>query len=118
MGKCCAKFFKSKNDSSFIEPLNRTEIDQIFRTSNLRDKSMTCHDITTQSRNGNIISKEISKHDFEIIKTIGRGSFGKVLLVKYKKDERLYAMKILKKDVIKQTNQIIHTNNKYLIYIY
>ena len=42
--------------------------------------------------------KKISMNDFEPITVIGRGSFGKVYLVK-KKDTMLpYAMKILKKD--------------------
>ena len=36
--------------------------------------------------------------DFEIIKVIGRGSVGKILLVKYKKDGKLYVMKNMRKD--------------------
>ena len=105
MGNCCEKLFKSnKNNNSTLnntitnpinEPLNRTEIDQIFQKSAThREKSMTCNNITTQIKDGNIILKDISKKDFKIIKVIGRGSFGKVLLVKYLKDDRMYAMKI------------------------
>ena len=123
MGNCCEKLFKSnKNNNSTLnntitnpinEPLNRTEIDQIFQKSAThREKSMTCNNITTQIKDGNIILKDISKKDFKIIKVIGRGSFGKVLLVKYLKDDRMYAMKILKKAEIKNTKQIIHTKTE------
>ena len=36
--------------------------------------------------------------DFEIVKVIGRGSVGKILLVKYKKDGKYYVMKNMRKD--------------------
>ena len=41
---------------------------------------------------------EVTYTDFEIIKTIGRGSVGKILLVKYNKDGKYYAMKAMRKD--------------------
>ncbi len=40
---------------------------------------------------------KISKDDFKIIKVIGRGTFGKVFLVKKKGDNMFFAMKVLKK---------------------
>ncbi len=39
----------------------------------------------------------VNKNDFKIIKVIGRGTFGKVLLVKKFTDEKPYAMKVLRK---------------------
>ena len=47
--------------------------------------------------------------DFEFLKVIGRGSFGKVMLVKKKDNDKLYAMKILKKKAIIARRQIEHT---------
>ena len=38
--------------------------------------------------------------DFEIIKIIGRGSIGKIALVKYNKDKKNYVMKSMRKDQI------------------
>lgn len=43
-------------------------------------------------------------NDFIYIKCIGRGAFGKVLLVEKKDDGKLYAMKIMKKKEIKKRN--------------
>ena len=42
----------------------------------------------------------VQYNDFEIVKVIGRGSVGKVQLVKYKKDGQHYVMKNMRKDQI------------------
>ena len=47
--------------------------------------------------------------DFEIVKVIGRGSFGKVYLVRRNGTENFYAMKKLKKDVVAKRNLIVKT---------
>ena len=43
---------------------------------------------------------KVNYNDFEIIKVIGRGYIGKILLVKYKNDGKYYAMKMMRKDQI------------------
>ena len=42
--------------------------------------------------------KKIALEDFQMVKVIGRGSFGKVYLVRHKEQNKPYALKILKKD--------------------
>uniref|UniRef100_A0A6G3MDV3 Protein kinase C iota type (Trinotate prediction) n=1 Tax=Henneguya salminicola TaxID=69463 RepID=A0A6G3MDV3_HENSL len=37
--------------------------------------------------------------DFDFIKIIGRGSYAKVILVRYKRDKKLYALKVIKKRI-------------------
>lgn len=44
--------------------------------------------------------------DFELIKCIGRGTFGKVFLVKCKRNDRLYAMKVIRKDIVIEHDSI------------
>ncbi len=56
--------------------------------------------------------KEISKRDFRILRVIGRGSFGKVFLVQKKGSEKLYAMKVLRKENILKRNQVDHTKSE------
>jgi serine/threonine protein kinase len=54
--------------------------------------------------------KKINRDDFKIIKVIGKGSFGKVFLVK-KKDggDVVYAMKVLSKAMVAKRNLVIKT---------
>ena len=42
----------------------------------------------------------ISIADFDLIRVIGRGSYAKVLMVELKKTKRLYAMKVIKKELV------------------
>jgi serine/threonine protein kinase len=43
---------------------------------------------------------------FNIEKVIGRGGFSKVLLVRHRATGQMYAMKVLRKDKIKQDNKV------------
>jgi serine/threonine protein kinase len=47
--------------------------------------------------------------DFEILKLIGKGTFGQVFQVRKKDTQRIYAMKVLSKKVIVQKKEIAHT---------
>ena len=47
--------------------------------------------------------------DFNIIKVIGQGTFGKVFLVQLKSSKELFAMKCIRKEFIISTDQIEHT---------
>ena len=58
--------------------------------------------------------KKISLNDFTMLKVIGRGSFGKVYLVRKKDNGLPYAMKILKKDQLIKKNLLIKTQGKFL----
>ncbi len=53
--------------------------------------------------------KTVELDDFQIIKVLGRGSFGKVCLVQYKPTKEYYAMKSLKKDVLLDQDQVEST---------
>lgn len=44
-----------------------------------------------------------------MLSVIGKGSYGKVLLVKKNNDNELYALKVLKKSEILKRNQVEHT---------
>lgn len=42
-------------------------------------------------------SLRLTRDDFELVKVIGRGAFGEVCVVKMKKTDKVFAMKILNK---------------------
>ncbi|KAI6195913.1 hypothetical protein M3Y94_01045000 [Aphelenchoides besseyi] len=50
--------------------------------------------------------------DFDRIKTLGTGSFGRVMLVKHKQSEVYFAMKILDKQKVVKLKQVEHTLNE------
>jgi RAC serine/threonine-protein kinase len=49
---------------------------------------------------------------FKLIKVIGKGSFGKVFLVREIKTSQMFALKVLKKDNIIKRNQVEHTKTE------
>jgi len=50
--------------------------------------------------------------DFVLLKVLGKGSFGKVLLVRKKDDAAIFAMKCLKKQRVFQRHQVEHTKTE------
>ena len=90
MGCCLKKKQQEQKDNS--------EKDEPFLSSNEEGSQ----EFTTK----------VVRGDFDEMKVLGKGSFGKVLLVRYKKNQKLYAMKILKKAVIMKNNEEIHTKTE------
>uniref|UniRef100_A0A7N6AKM8 non-specific serine/threonine protein kinase n=1 Tax=Anabas testudineus TaxID=64144 RepID=A0A7N6AKM8_ANATE len=52
---------------------------------------------------------KVTMSDFEYLKLLGKGTFGKVILVKEKSTGVHYAMKILRKEVIIAKDEVAHT---------
>jgi serine/threonine protein kinase len=52
------------------------------------------------------IQKQYCLDDFELIRVIGRGSYAKVLMVELKKTRRIYAMKVIKKALVTDDEDI------------
>ncbi|KAK3322431.1 cAMP dependent protein kinase A catalytic subunit [Apodospora peruviana] len=50
--------------------------------------------------------------DFQIMRTLGTGSFGRVHLVQSKHNQRFYAVKVLKKAQVVKMKQVEHTNDE------
>lgn len=49
---------------------------------------------------GVAVTRPYSMADFELIRVIGRGSYAKVLMVELRRTRRVYAMKVIKKELV------------------
>ncbi|KAG1441818.1 hypothetical protein G6F46_013236 [Rhizopus delemar] len=59
------------------------------------DESFISSSLTTT--NLSISQRKVTLDDFEILKLLGRGAYGKVMMCRHKESNQLYAMKVLKK---------------------
>jgi len=55
---------------------------------------------------------DASIDDFELLAVLGRGGFGKVMMVRHKKDANVYAMKVLKKAELLRRRQVERTRTE------
>ena len=96
---------------------------QLNPSSNEEDKSNkeeaklwmhNCEQVvsTMESKQKKETGKTTTIKDFESLKVLGTGTYGKVMLVRHKISRKLYAMKVLKISVIKEKNQVEHTKTE------
>jgi len=57
----------------------------------------------------------ITINDFEILKVLGRGAFGKVMLVEKKDTKQIFAIKSIHKEAIIEKDQLEHTKTERYI---
>jgi serine/threonine protein kinase len=57
----------------------------------------------------------VSKEDFQLMKVVGRGAYGKVYMVTHTKSGQIYAMKSIKKEIVVQSDSVAGTKGKQKI---
>lgn len=122
MGICC--LFKSKNSerncqTSLLPKDFQKDTNLLNKSTFCNLKNLSTHYLENEEHEDILNNKDcpqtnnkISKDDFERIKLLGRGTFGAVYLVRKLSSNKLYAMKILKKDLVKMKNQVDHTKTE------
>ena len=110
-------FITSKKDKKAGNSKTKMDEQYLINTKKFLDDNMKKILVDPNIRDkkgGTIFSnhqtiKYVSLGDFQIMKVIGRGTYGKVCLVQYKKTGELYAMKSLKKHIILDQDQVEST---------
>jgi protein kinase A len=87
---------------------NAASIDNIINQENQENQG---HEQPAQKQE-RVTKGKYSQEDFQLQRTLGTGSFGRVHLVQSKHNHRFYAMKVLKKAQVVKMKQIEHTNDE------
>jgi len=66
----------------------------------------------SDNNHGASFNTKLTVDDFELLKVVGKGSFGKVMQVKKKDTKKIYAMKVLKKSQLVARKQVAHTQTE------
>jgi len=89
-----------------MKKYNTTE--NIGKENDTKNQGMSQCLIGKPGINGEIVNLD----DFEIVKVIDKGSFGKVFLVNNRKMGKMYAMKRINKDLLLQKKQVQNIKNE------
>ena len=112
MGCCCKKkqeiTTKEVSDALYNESL----IPEPSNNNSGSRKSIDYDDVPTFRTSIDATNTPATLEDFKHLKLLGKGSFGKVVLVKNQNNNKLYAMKILDKKFIIKKNQVSHTQTE------
>lgn len=85
------------------DPLKDTSMDKERASFNEESRASVC------IRAKNPVNTKVTLDDFELISQLGRGAFGKVFLAKLLTTGTEYAMKVIRKDVLIEYDQIEST---------
>ncbi|CCI48196.1 unnamed protein product [Albugo candida] len=110
------------NHSSESTRIHRTRSDMTLLSESSRTRSDTQVSDNlaknSQSHNLQVPNNKLSVEDFDLLKVVGKGAFGKVMLVRKKVPDgigspnAIYAMKVLKKAAVFAKNQVEHTKSE------
>uniref|UniRef100_A0ABM5EKS3 protein kinase C n=1 Tax=Pogona vitticeps TaxID=103695 RepID=A0ABM5EKS3_9SAUR len=98
----------AKNDDADIPTEENDGIPYIpsaRKHDNIKDDSEELKPVI-DGMDGIKISQGLGLQDFDLIRVIGRGSYAKVLLVRLKKNDQIYAMKVVKKELVHDDEDI------------
>ena len=92
-----------------LEKYRDTKKNELKRKTELRKRTKTLYYQALKKK------EDMSIDDFELLKLLGQGAFGKVFLGQKKDDKKIYAIKVLRKTKIIELNQLEHTKTEKMI---
>ncbi|CAF2893633.1 unnamed protein product [Rotaria sp. Silwood2] len=104
-----------------IEIINRQITPHLQQQTPTTSVKMVTNDDADNTENeyplmNEVFARRPQINDFEYLKILGRGTFGKVVLCRERTTQRIFAMKMLRKSLVITNNEIVHTmdENKIL----
>ncbi|KAL1934670.1 hypothetical protein VTP01DRAFT_6852 [Rhizomucor pusillus] len=85
------------DESGYSSEIDAAEPTPIPADERLYEVALGKNYISSSVKDSSAPAKRICIDDFEILKLLGRGAYGKVMLCRHKQSQQLYAMKVLKK---------------------
>lgn len=85
-----------------LPPLDPNDVEMADASEGFKSR---LHITSRESSRG----RKIQLDDFEYLKVLGKGTFGKVILCREKKTSHLFAIKVLKKETIIAKDEVAHT---------
>ena len=104
---CCQKKKSSISKESINNALYNDKL-----VPNLSISEPSTNRTSVRTTRSSLDNSNISLKDFKTLKILGKGSYGKVYLVKNINTNKIYAMKILDKQFLLEKNQITHTKTE------
>ena len=104
---CCQK----KKNSISKESINNVLYNEKL-VPNLSISEPSTNRTSVRTTRSSLDNSNTSLKDFKTLKILGKGSYGKVYLVKNINTNKIYAMKILDKQFLLEKNQITHTKTE------
>lgn len=80
----------------------------LAKRESLDDRSCDSSESSDNINLGNSLNPVAKPSDFEFLSVIGKGSFGKVYMANHKNENKIYAIKVLKKEAIIRRNEVKH----------
>ena len=104
---CCQKKKNSISKESINNALYNDKL-----VPNLSISEPSTNRTSVRTTRSSLDNSNTSLKDFKTLKILGKGSYGKVYLVKNINTNKIYAMKILDKQFLLEKNQITHTKTE------
>lgn len=102
--------------------IDRSESNAATSASGMEDETTTKEFDALRHQMANSFSSEspsdveecpkMNVDDFDLLRVVGKGSFGKVMLVRNQDSGNLYAMKVLSKPIVVKKKQVEHTQTE------